>query len=84
MLAQSASAFICDAVLFRITCIRHRFECYVAGIIALALNNAAFTSEIWRAAIMDFAAEQLDAAKSVGMTWNTAWLCAVGTALSLI
>lgn len=46
---------------------------YVASIITLALNNAAFTSEIWRAAIMDFASEQLEAAKSVGMTDNQAF-----------
>jgi His/Glu/Gln/Arg/opine family amino acid ABC transporter permease subunit len=41
---------------------------YVAGIAALALNNAAFTSEIWRAAIADFSTDQLEAAKAYGMT----------------
>lgn len=41
---------------------------YMAGVLALALNNAAFTSEIWRAAIVDFSAEQLEAARAFGMT----------------
>lgn len=41
---------------------------YVAGTIALALNNSAFTSEIWRASIVDFSVDQLEAAKSFGMT----------------
>lgn len=41
---------------------------YIAGILALALNNAAFSSEIWRGAIADFSLEQLDAARAFGMT----------------
>ncbi|MDX2215848.1 MAG: amino acid ABC transporter permease [Oculatellaceae cyanobacterium bins.114] len=41
---------------------------YVAGVLALALNNAAFSSEIWRGAIVDFSVEQVDAARAFGMT----------------
>ncbi|MBE9178949.1 amino acid ABC transporter permease [Oculatella sp. LEGE 06141] len=41
---------------------------YVAGILALALNNAAFASEIWRGAIANFALDQIEAAKAYGMT----------------
>jgi len=47
---------------------------YVAGILALALNNASFSSEIWRGAIVDFSVEQVDAAKAFGMTGSqTFW-----------
>ena len=46
---------------------------FVAGIIALALNTSTFSSEIWRAAILNFPHEQLDAAKSVGMTTKQAF-----------
>ncbi|HEY9647702.1 MAG TPA: amino acid ABC transporter permease, partial [Chroococcidiopsis sp.] len=46
---------------------------YVAGILALALNNAAFSSEIWRGAIVDFPIEQLDAARAFGMTKKQAF-----------
>jgi polar amino acid transport system permease protein len=46
---------------------------FVAGIIALALNTSSFNSEIWRAAILNFPLEQLDAAKSVGMTEKQAF-----------
>ncbi len=42
-------------------------EPYTAGILALALNNASFTSEIWRASIADFSADQLEAARAYGM-----------------
>jgi polar amino acid transport system permease protein len=46
---------------------------YVAGILALSLNNAAFSSEIWRGAIVDFSVEQLDAARAFGMTNHQAF-----------
>lgn len=46
---------------------------FIAGIIALALNTSAFSSEIWRTAILNFPIEQLDAAKSVGMTAKQAF-----------
>ncbi len=46
---------------------------FIAGIIALALNTSTFSSEIWRAAILNFPPEQLDAAKSVGMKANQAF-----------
>lgn len=39
-----------------------------AGILALVLSTAAFNSEIWRSALMAFPREQLEAARSVGMT----------------
>jgi His/Glu/Gln/Arg/opine family amino acid ABC transporter permease subunit len=38
-----------------------------AGILALVLNTAAFNCEVWRAALMDFPKDQIEAAKSVGM-----------------
>lgn len=44
------------------------FDPVPAAIIALTLNTAAFNSEIWRAAIMDFPLGQLDAARALGMT----------------
>lgn len=38
-----------------------------AGILALTMNTAAFNCEVWRAALLDFPKEQIEAAKSVGM-----------------
>jgi His/Glu/Gln/Arg/opine family amino acid ABC transporter permease subunit len=38
-----------------------------AGILALTLNTAAFNCEVWRASLMDFPKDQIEAAKSVGM-----------------
>ena len=38
-----------------------------AGVLALTLNTAAFNCEVWRAALVDFPKEQIEAAQSVGM-----------------
>jgi His/Glu/Gln/Arg/opine family amino acid ABC transporter permease subunit len=38
-----------------------------AGVLALTMNTSAFNCEIWRAALMDFPKEQIEAAQSVGM-----------------
>jgi His/Glu/Gln/Arg/opine family amino acid ABC transporter permease subunit len=38
-----------------------------AGVLALTLNTSAFNCEVWRAALMDFPKEQMEAAQSVGM-----------------
>src|SRR4051812_35046404 len=38
-----------------------------AGIVALTMNTSAFNCEVWRASLMDFPKDQLEAAQSVGM-----------------
>jgi ABC-type amino acid transport system permease subunit len=42
-------------------------------VLSLALNTAAFNSEVWRAGIVDFPRGQLEAARSFGMTRRTAF-----------
>ena len=42
-----------------------------AAIVTLTLSTCAFNCEIWRAALVDFPREQIDAAKSVGMPART-------------
>ena len=49
------------------------FDPLPAAVIALTLNTAAFNSEIWRAAIVDFPSGQLDAARALGMTRTMAF-----------
>jgi His/Glu/Gln/Arg/opine family amino acid ABC transporter permease subunit len=41
---------------------------YVAAVVTLGLNTAAFHAEIWRASILDFPGDQLEAARAAGMT----------------
>ena len=38
-----------------------------AGVLALTLNTSAFNCEVWRASLMNFPKEQIEAAQSVGM-----------------
>lgn len=45
----------------------------VAAVITLALNTSAFHSEIWRASLIDFPADQLEAARAAGMTRGLAF-----------
>lgn len=42
-------------------------EPVTAGVLALTMNTSAFNCEVWRAALMDFPKEQIEAAQSVGM-----------------
>jgi His/Glu/Gln/Arg/opine family amino acid ABC transporter permease subunit len=49
------------------------FDPLPGAVIALALNTAAFNSEIWRAGIVDFPRGQLEAALSFGMTRRMAF-----------
>lgn len=49
------------------------FDPLPAAVIALTLNTAAFNSEIWRAAIVNFPHGQLEAARSLGMTRRVAF-----------
>lgn len=48
-------------------------EPFPAALLALALNTAAFNAEIWRAAIADVSADQLEAARAFGMTRGLAF-----------
>jgi His/Glu/Gln/Arg/opine family amino acid ABC transporter permease subunit len=49
------------------------FDPLPAAVLSLALNTAAFNSEVWRAGIVDFPRGQLEAARSFGMTRRTAF-----------
>ena len=42
-----------------------------AAVVTLTLSTCAFNCEIWRASLMDFPRDQIDAAKSVGMPART-------------
>jgi His/Glu/Gln/Arg/opine family amino acid ABC transporter permease subunit len=44
-----------------------------AAVLILTLNTATFNSEIWRATILDFPRDQLEAAHAVGMTGGLAF-----------
>jgi His/Glu/Gln/Arg/opine family amino acid ABC transporter permease subunit len=41
-----------------------------AAVLALTLNTAAFSSEIWRSALGSFPRDQLEAATACGMSWR--------------
>jgi polar amino acid transport system permease protein len=47
-----------------------QFGAFAAGVISLALSDAAFESEIFRAGIQSVPKGQLEAAKSIGLSWS--------------
>lgn len=47
------------------------------AVLTLMLNTAAFNREIWRAALVDFPREQLDASVSFGMGGGAAFPCII-------
>jgi His/Glu/Gln/Arg/opine family amino acid ABC transporter permease subunit len=55
-------------VFFGLPAIGLEIPLYVAAVATLAINTSAFHSEIWRASIIDFPPEQLEAAQATGMT----------------
>lgn len=45
----------------------------LAALVALSLNTASFHSEIWRASLVDFPGDQLEATRAMGMTRGLAF-----------
>lgn len=62
---------------FSLPLIGIRFEPFVTGIVVLSLNSAAYMAEIFRAGIESIERGQVEAARSLGMSYRTALLVVV-------
>jgi His/Glu/Gln/Arg/opine family amino acid ABC transporter permease subunit len=60
-------------VFFGLPAIGFELPLYVAAVATLAINTSAFHAEIWRASIIDFPPDQLEAAHAMGMTRTLAF-----------
>jgi His/Glu/Gln/Arg/opine family amino acid ABC transporter permease subunit len=60
-------------VFFGLPAIGFELPLYVAAVATLAINTSAFHAEIWRASIIDFPPDQLEAAYAMGMTRTLAF-----------
>jgi His/Glu/Gln/Arg/opine family amino acid ABC transporter permease subunit len=60
-------------VFFGLPAIGFELPLYVAAVATLTINTSAFHAEIWRASIIDFPADQLEAAYATGMTRGLAF-----------
>lgn len=60
-------------VFFGLPAIGIELPLYVAAVATLAINTSAFHAEIWRASLIDFPPDQLEAAYATGMTRTLAF-----------
>ncbi|MCK7510449.1 MAG: amino acid ABC transporter permease [Desulfobacterales bacterium] len=61
-------------VYFALPTIGFQFSPFVAGIIALSLNSAAYQAEIFRGGVQSISSGQMEAARSMGLTYNQSML----------
>jgi His/Glu/Gln/Arg/opine family amino acid ABC transporter permease subunit len=68
LLRSTPAVTLCLLIFFAVPTLGVEIGAWTAGILTLALVTAAFNCEIWRAGLMNFPAEQLEAARAFGMT----------------
>jgi His/Glu/Gln/Arg/opine family amino acid ABC transporter permease subunit len=97
LLRSTPAVTLCLLIFFAVPTLGVEIGAWTAGILTLALVTAAFNCEIWRAGLMNFPAEQLEAARAFGMTaglrlrriifpqlWRASLPCLVNEATLLI
>jgi His/Glu/Gln/Arg/opine family amino acid ABC transporter permease subunit len=67
LLRSTPAVTLCLLIFFAVPTLGIEIGAWTAGILTLALVTAAFNCEIWRAGLMNFPAEQLEAARAFGM-----------------
>jgi His/Glu/Gln/Arg/opine family amino acid ABC transporter permease subunit len=68
LLRSTPAVTLCLLIFFAVPTLGIEIGAWTAGILTLALVTAAFNCEIWRAGLMNFPIEQLEAARAFGMT----------------
>jgi His/Glu/Gln/Arg/opine family amino acid ABC transporter permease subunit len=68
LLRSTPAVTLCLLIFFAVPTLGIEIGAWTAGILTLALVTAAFNCEIWRAGLLNFPAEQLEAARAFGMT----------------
>ncbi len=67
LLRSTPAVTLCLLIFFAVPTLGIEIGAWTAGILTLALVTAAFNSEIWRAGLLNFPADQLEAARAFGM-----------------
>jgi His/Glu/Gln/Arg/opine family amino acid ABC transporter permease subunit len=68
LLRSTPAVTLCLLIFFAVPTLGIPIGAWTAGILTLALVTAAFNSEVWRAGLLNFPHEQLEAARAFGMT----------------
>lgn len=68
LLRSTPAVTLCLLIFFAVPTLGISISAWTAGILTLALVTAAFNSEVWRAGLLNFPREQIEAARAFGMT----------------
>lgn len=68
LLRSTPAVTLCLLIFFAVPTLGIEIGAWTAGILTLSLVTAAFNCEIWRAGLMNFSTEQVEAARAFGMT----------------
>lgn len=67
LLRSTPAVTLCLLIFFALPAVGIEIDALTAGVLTLALNTAAFNCEIWRAGLVSFPREQVEAARTFGM-----------------
>jgi His/Glu/Gln/Arg/opine family amino acid ABC transporter permease subunit len=68
LLRSTPAVTLCLLIFFALPVIGIEVDALTAAVLTLALNTAAFNCEIWRAGLMGFSREQIEAGRAFGMS----------------
>jgi His/Glu/Gln/Arg/opine family amino acid ABC transporter permease subunit len=68
LMRSTPAVTLCLLIFFAVPTLGIEMGAWTAGILTLSMVTSAFNSEVWRAGLLNFSREQLEAARAFGMT----------------
>ncbi|BCJ89632.1 amino acid ABC transporter [Terrihabitans soli] len=68
LMRSTPAVTLCLLIFFAVPTLGIEVGAWTAGILTLTLVTSAFNSEVWRAGLLNFSREQLEASRAFGMT----------------
>lgn len=68
LMRSTPAVTLCLLIFFAVPTLGVEMGAWTAGILTLSMVTSAFNSEVWRAGLLNFSREQLEAARAFGMT----------------
>jgi His/Glu/Gln/Arg/opine family amino acid ABC transporter permease subunit len=68
LMRSTPAVTLCLLIFFAVPTLGIEVSAWTAGILTLTMVTSAFNSEVWRAGLLNFSRDQLEAARAFGMT----------------
>lgn len=68
LMRSTPAVTLCLLIFFAVPTLGVEMGAWTAGILTLSMVTSAFNSEVWRAGLLNFSREQLEASRAFGMT----------------